>query len=132
MTTLYAGSEILQMAVEIEKQGKAFYDGVVAHVKDVKAQEIFQFLADEEVKHEKLFASMARDLEGKKAETPYDNTEMTLYFKSLIDRKIFPGESEGPEMKKEMSNPASAIWCRYREQVCRLPSPASCRWRIRQ
>jgi rubrerythrin len=109
MADMYAGSEILQMAVEIEKKGKAFYDGVVHSVKDSKAREIFQFLADEEVKHEQLFKKMLGDLEIGKDDNPYDNTEMILYFRSLIDRKIFPTEQEGAEMKGELGNIAAAI-----------------------
>ena len=108
MTERYAGSEVLQMAVEIEKKGKAFYDGVVRSVKDPKTQDIFQYLSDEEVKHEKLFKSMLGELEAK-SDSPYDDTETTLYFRSLIDRKIFPGQDEGQEMKKEMGDPAFAI-----------------------
>lgn len=109
MTEQYAGSEVLQMAVEIEKKGKAFYDGVVANMKDEKIRDIFQFLADEEVRHEKVFKQMLATLEGPSDSSPYDDTEMTLYFRSLIDRKIFPDEADGAAMRKEFSDAAAAI-----------------------
>lgn len=109
MTDMYAGSEILQMAVEIEKKGKAFYDGVVSAVKDAKTKDIFQFLADEEVKHEQIFRNMLKNLEIDGGSNPYDNTEMVLYFRSLIDRKIFPSEQQGITMNKELGNPEAAI-----------------------
>ena len=105
MTDMYADSEILQMAVEIEKKGKAFYDGVVSSVKDPKTKNIFQFLADEEVKHEQIFRKMLKDLEIDDGSNPYDNTEMVLYFRSLIDRKIFPSEQQGITMNEELGNP---------------------------
>lgn len=109
MTEKYAGSEVLRMAVEIEKKGKAFYDGVVAAVKDARTQDIFQYLADEEVKHEKLFTKMLADVEPQADGSPFDESEMTAYFRSLIDRKIFPDGDEGAAMKQEMGNPSSAI-----------------------
>jgi len=105
----YAGSEVLRMAVEIEKKGKAFYDSVVNAVRDNKTKEIFQFLADEEVRHEKVFRSMLEEVEADSDRSPYDDTEMTLYFRSLIDRKIFPSGEEGEAMKKEIGVPEVAI-----------------------
>ena len=105
----YAGSEVLQMAVEIEKKGKTFYDSVVNAVKDNKTKEIFQFLADEEVRHEKVFRAMLEEVETDSDRSPYDDTEMTLYFRSLIDRKIFPSGEEGEAMKKEIGEPQVAI-----------------------
>ena len=109
MTGKYAGSEVLQMAVEIEKKGKAFYDGVVRNVKDPQAKAIFQYLSDEEVQHEELFRAMLADVESETDKSPYNNTEVVLYFRSLIDRKIFPSEEEGESFSKEMGNPAVAI-----------------------
>ena len=109
MTGKYAGSEVLQMAVEIEKKGKAFYDGVVRNVKDPQAKAIFQYLSDEEVQHEELFRTMLADVESETDKSPYDDTEVVLYFRSLIDKKIFPSEEEGESFSKEMGNPAVAI-----------------------
>ena len=109
MTDRYAGSEILQMAVEIEKKGKAFYDGVVSTVKDQKTRDIFQYLADEELKHEQIFKEMLKDVKAGDVENPYDEREMILYFHSLIDRKIFPSVQEGSDMKEDLGNPAAAI-----------------------
>ncbi len=109
MGQIYAGSEVLQMAVEIEIKGKAFYDSVVAAVGDEKTKGIFQFLADEEVRHEKVFRTMLQDLEARPPESPYDDTEMVLYFRSLIDNKIFPSEDEGHSMKKDVGQPEVAI-----------------------
>ena len=109
MTDRYAGSEILQMAVEIEKKGKAFYDGVVSTVKDQKTRDIFQYLADEELKHEQIFQKMLKDVKASDVENPYDEREMILYFHSLIDRKIFPSEQEGSDMEEDLGNPAAAI-----------------------
>ena len=109
MSEKYAGSEILLMAVEIEKKGYAFYDGVLKAEKDPKVKEVFQYLADEEIKHEKLFRSMLSDWETKTEDNPYDDTEMILYFKSLVDTKIFPDQEEGASMKDLTVSPEAAI-----------------------
>jgi rubrerythrin len=109
MSGKYAGSEVLMMAVELEKKGYAFYESVVRAVKDKKARDVFQFLADEEVLHEKFFRTILKDVETKADVNPYDDIEMIHYFHSLIDRKIFPSEEEGAAMRKEIGDPAVAI-----------------------
>lgn len=109
MEKKYAGSEVLQMAVEIERKGKSYYDSVIKAVKDEKTRDVFQFLSDEEVRHEKVFKEMLEEVKPKPEGSPYDETEMILYFRSLIDRKIFPSPEEGESMKKELGDPAVAI-----------------------
>ena len=109
MAEKFAGSEVLQMAVELERNGKAFYDSVIRVVKEEKVRDIFQFLSDEEVRHEKVFKEMLEEVEPELPASPYDDTEMILYFRSLIDKKIFPGEDEGRSMKKDLSDPVAAL-----------------------
>ncbi|MCD6117695.1 ferritin family protein [bacterium] len=109
MTEKLAGSELLQMAVQLEKEGKEFYLAVAESVKNPVAREIFQFLADEEVKHEEIFRSMLSKGEDIMLALPYDDYEMLLYFKSLVDKKIFPGVSEVKDMRKYINDPAAAL-----------------------
>jgi rubrerythrin len=104
----YAGSEVLQMAIEIEEKGRAFYNSVAETVKDAKAKEVFQFLADEEVRHAKLFKQMLDTIEETQM-NPYDTTEIILYFRALIDNKIFPDKEEGKSMRKDIGNLQIAI-----------------------
>ena len=108
MELKYAGAEVLKMAIEIEKNGKAFYDEVVLAVKDEKTKSVFQFLSDEEVKHEKTFRTMLREMESESAPTPFDDSEITRYFQSLIGQKVFPSALEGKHMKSEISDPLVA------------------------
>ena len=109
MEKKYAGSEVLQMAVEIERKGKSYYDSIIKAVKDEKTRDVFQFLSDEEVRHEKVFKEMLEEIEPEPEGSPYDETEMILYFRFLIDRKIFPSPEEGESMKKVLDDPAVAI-----------------------
>ncbi len=109
MELKYAGGEILKMAIEIEKTGKAFYDEVVQAVKDGKTKSVFQFLSDEEVKHEKTFRKMLQEIESVGEGTPFDDSEVTRYFRSLIGQKIFPSRHEGKHMKTELSDPSVAV-----------------------
>jgi len=94
MTTKYAGSEIFQIAVELEINGRKFYEELHSDVKDEQLQETFKFLADEELKHEKTFRSMMKTLDKEPDTGIYDDREMILYFNSLVDRSVFPSDKE--------------------------------------
>ncbi|MBN1895313.1 ferritin family protein [bacterium] len=109
MTPSYSGSEILQMAVELEEMGKRFYERVFDEVKDKKTRSVFRYLADEEVKHKALFQKMLRSADSESFSGPYDPTEMMLYFKSLVGQKIFPDAESADFASGALNDPRIAI-----------------------
>lgn len=109
MSSKYAGSEVLHMAVEIEKKGREFYESVARTQKNEKTQNVFNFLIDEEIRHEKLFKEMLKQVEKDMEKSVYDDTELILYFSALVDRKIFPDIEEGMDLQKQISDPAVAL-----------------------
>ena len=108
MSIAFAGSELLNMAVQLEKKGKAFYDRVANTVKDEETRKIFQYLADEEVKHEQLFKEMLGRIKAA-GDSPYDDSEMLSYFRALVDREVFPEEEYAAEIKNNTKAPAVAL-----------------------
>jgi rubrerythrin len=50
--------EILEFAVYIEERGYEFYVGAMKKFADPRVTELFQYLADEEFKHEKIFKKL--------------------------------------------------------------------------
>lgn len=108
MEAKYASSEILQMAVEIEKHGKAFYDSVIRVMKNPHARDIFQFLSDEEERHKALFKKMLQEIEQKN-KSDYDDEEVIFYFRSLVEKKVFPTSEEAESMEKDLGDPLVAI-----------------------
>lgn len=108
MGAKYAGSEILRMAVEMERHGKNFYDSVIRLMKNPQARDIFQFLSDEEERHEVLFKKMLQEVEQKN-KGDYDDEAVIFYFRSLIEKKIFPTSKEAKSMEKDLGDPLVAI-----------------------
>ena len=50
MGNIFAGSEIVEMGIQIEKNGRDFYCALTEKSKDKKAKEIFAYLAEQEEK----------------------------------------------------------------------------------
>ena len=58
MSYLLDVKEILEFAVYIEERGYEFYVGAMKKFPEPRATELFQYLADEEFKHEKVFKKL--------------------------------------------------------------------------
>jgi len=102
MTKMFTAGELAGIAEEIEKSGISFYKDLATSVDNEKIKEIFQFLAGEEVKHQKVF----HDLQSNIAELPsseenmLDTQEYQGYMKALADTAIFKKEQISPDVLK--------------------------------
>ena len=54
----YAGTEIVDIAKQIESMGEAFYEEALRHIKDPKIREVFSFLHGEERRHRGVFEAL--------------------------------------------------------------------------
>ncbi len=66
MSYLLSVKEILEFAVYIEERGYEFYIGAIKKFREARITKLFQYLADEEFKHEKIFKKLLKQSEGLK------------------------------------------------------------------
>jgi len=69
MSYLLDVKEILEFAVYIEQRGYEFYIGAMKKLSEPRATELFQYLADEEFKHEEFFKKLLGQSGGIKGES---------------------------------------------------------------
>ena len=55
MGNIFAGSEIVELGIQIEKNGRDFYNTLVKQSENSEARDIFGYLAGEEEKHIAVF-----------------------------------------------------------------------------
>ena len=60
MGNLLSAGEILEFAIYIEQNGYKFYVETIKKFKEKKLVELFQYLADEERKHEETFKALLK------------------------------------------------------------------------
>lgn len=82
MSYLLDVKEILGFAVYIEQRGYEFYVGAMKKLEDPRATELFQYLADEEFKHEKLFKKMMDEEGGFRPMEP--DPEYQAYMREFV------------------------------------------------
>lgn len=87
---VYSVNEIIEMAVQIERNGYAFYNEASKR-KDLDARtvEFIRFLRDQELNHEKTFLGLRDDLDMTVLELSADWELVAAYLKTIVDSRIF-------------------------------------------
>lgn len=85
----FSGEEIIRLATEIEKAGKAFYDAMVQKVDDPELKKVFTFLAGEEEQHIADFTRLGEKLAKDVVPNESYVGEYGDYIKAIIDSHIF-------------------------------------------
>jgi rubrerythrin len=103
----FDASEIFQLAIRIEENGEKYYRHMSKVLKDTKVKDLFNYLADEEVKHKKLFELMVSKIEKYEPVESYPK-EYFAYIRALADDVIF-NERKLDEDLKKIEDAVSAI-----------------------
>jgi len=110
MAVLFSGCEILEVALQIEKTGQAFYEELSKCAKTKGVEEVARFMADEEGKHHEKFKVMQEALACENY-TPSETYpgEYEAYVKALADSRVFTEEHEIREECRRLGNDSDAI-----------------------
>lgn len=108
MGNIFAGSEIVEIGIEIEKNGRDFYNTLVRQSKDIKAKENFEFLAKEEEKHIKVFQGILDSLEKYQPAESYPG-EYFAYMNALAGEYVFTQKDKGKQLAEKTSGDKEAI-----------------------
>ena len=82
MSYLLDVKEILEFAVYIEQRGYEFYIGAMKKFSDQRATVLFQYLADEEFKHEALFKKLME--QGSAPQAGEHDVEYQAYMREFV------------------------------------------------
>ena len=92
-------SEIFQLAIRIEENGEKYYRHMSQVLKETKVKDLFNYLADEEAKHKKLFELMVSKIEKYEPVESYPE-EYFAYIRALADDVIFNERKLDEDVKK--------------------------------
>ena len=99
MGNIFSGSEIVEIGIQIEKNGKDFYNTAAAKSKNLEAKELFQFLAGEEEKHIKTFQAILSSVEKYEPAEAYPG-EYFAYMNALASEYVFTQKDIGERIAK--------------------------------
>jgi rubrerythrin len=104
MPVRWTGVEITQMAVQIEKNGEAFYNSLAEATTDKAMKEAFTYLAGEEKKHIAVFEKLTGALDKEQLKAMYGAKlvdEAEGYLKALADSRVFAHDADILQWAKE-------------------------------
>ena len=108
MAVFFSGSELLEIAMGIERNGMAFYQALADKTGKRDVKDIYTYLAGEEKKHLDTFQGMSDSLGQVKLPETYTE-EYMLYLKSLVDSTVFSNVTEAQQKAGKMSNEIEAL-----------------------
>lgn len=108
MGNIFAGSEVVEIGIQIEKNGRDFYTTLTKQSKNPKAAEVFKYLAGEEEKHIKAFQGIL-DKTEKYEPLGLDADEYYAYMNSLASDYVFTQKNKGEEIAKTTKTDKEAI-----------------------
>lgn len=110
MSIIFSGRELLEIAIQIEKNGFTFYSKAAQMVSDTKAMELMEWLAQEEKKHIGRFQEILSRFSYEDMDmSPSELEEYTLYLKALADARVFTTELKAREAASGIKSEKDAI-----------------------
>jgi len=105
---IFAPDEVLKLAIEIENNGKEFYESVAGKVKEEDLKKLLDFLTQEEEKHRKVFEEMLENLGETKIVEAYSG-EYQAYMKALSDECVFTQKILKEKIERGFENPGQLL-----------------------
>lgn len=108
MGNIFAGSEIVELGIQIEKNGRDFYNTLVNKSRNLKAKEIFKYLAGEEEKHIVVFQNILDSVEKYEPPQSYPG-EYFAYMNALASEYVFTQKDKGGDIAKQTKSDLEAV-----------------------
>ncbi len=111
MLFCFNAAEVFQIAIEIERNGKAFYDKAQKLIQDAEVTALFADLANQEVEHEKRFEMLKSQLpQAATAATVSDpNDELAGYLRMMAEQHVFVSSAGVNEQLAQIKSSVDAL-----------------------
>ena len=101
--------EIIETAIEIEKNGVTFYHALAESSSTDRVKDLFSYLAEEETRHIVRFQDILESVGGYQISEAYYATQYMGYMKALADECVFRSGISPTEVASRAKSPREAI-----------------------
>ena len=108
MSISFSGSELINIAIGIERRGIAFYDIMTKSTENTVARDVFQYLADMERQHIQIFQGMLKEADKYQPSETYAG-EYAAYLQALVDSAVFTDDVVTSEMATQADSDIKAL-----------------------
>jgi rubrerythrin len=107
--TVLTAAEALKWAMEIEKNGEAFYNAVAAKSADPQVRAFFEDLAAQERGHYQVFQKMLEEVKPDPDLSKVDYDEYQTYLQVALADALFAGPDKGLTLAKQAKDRETAL-----------------------
>lgn len=108
MGNIFAASEVVEIGIQIEKNGRDFYNTLFDNSNSVKAKEIYKYLAKEEERHIATFQKIFDSVEKYEPDEAYP-VEYFAYMNALASGYVFTQKEKGEKIAKGVKSDKEAV-----------------------
>ena len=108
MSIDFSGSELLEMALSIERNGIALYRALANETQNKDSKAIYDYLAGEEKKHMNAFQGMLNTVGQYQPPKDY-NLKYMLYLQNIVAPSVFSNITKTRQKAKKVSGETQAI-----------------------
>lgn len=108
MSISFSGSEMINIAIGIERRGIAFYDIMARSTENTTTRELFQHLIEMEREHIQIFQGMLSKADKYQPETA-SAEEHTAYLQTLVESAVFTDDLVTGELATNADSDIGAI-----------------------
>ena len=107
----FNAAEVFQIGIEIEENGKTFYEKAASKIDDPEVKAIFEDLAQQEVEHKRRFQELKEKLPEEAGEsTVFDpDNELNQYLKMMADSHVFRTSENVEEKLADVRDAVDAL-----------------------
>lgn len=105
----FSGYEIGEMAIQIERNGKAFYEVLEKKSNENDMRAFFKYLADQENIHMERFKELRDTLSKEGYVAPYDWDEARDYLSALVSKEVFSDSNMGAKIAEQAKDERAAF-----------------------
>jgi rubrerythrin len=111
MSIDFNADEIFQLGIQIETNGKQFYETVAKNTLDPSVKRLFSELSKWESEHQQLFENLRKALpDSAKKETLFDpDGEQSLYLRTMVESHVFVKNKDVSGLASRCKTPAEAL-----------------------
>lgn len=106
---IFEASDVVEMALELEKNGEAFYRTVAKKAPTPDVGELFDRLADAEVQHYQVFKELAQRGWGDGIMPADEWSQYQVYLQATIQSAFFQGEDKALALANQVSDEREAL-----------------------
>ena len=102
-------SEIVKCGIQIEKNGRDFYDTASKSVRAEKVKQIFEYISNEEQSHIAVFEGIVNEVDAGSKSAKNCPAEYSQYLLALMEENSFTKIKQGYETARTIRNDKHAL-----------------------